>query len=93
MVTIIADESLKRILEEEIISIGARGYTVANVEGQGKTGSRDSAWSGENVKIETIVSNDICEKILSHLAAHYFERYAVIAYSFDVQTIRSKHFL
>jgi nitrogen regulatory protein P-II 2 len=93
LVTIIADESLKKILEEDIIALGARGYTVTNVEGKGKTGSRDSAWSGENVKIETIVPPSICENILSYVAANYFERYAVIAYSFDVQTIRSNHFM
>lgn len=93
LVTIIADESLKKILEEEIIEIGAKGYTVALVEGKGKSGARDSAWSGENVKIETIVSGDICARILAHLTANYFERYPVIAYSYDVQTIRSEHFL
>lgn len=93
LLTIIADESLKRIIEDEILALGASGYTVTNVEGKGKTGVRDSAWSGENVKIETIVPQSICENILSHLAANYFERYAVIAYSFDVQTIRSDHFL
>ena len=93
LVTVIADESLRRLIEEEIMALGATGYTVTNVEGRGKTQSRDSAWSGENVKIETIVPAIVCEKILLHLASNYFERYAVIVYCFDVQTVRTEHFV
>lgn len=93
LLTIIADDSLEHVIEQEIIAIGAKGYTVSHVNGKGETGSRDSAWSGENVKIETIVSAGTCEKILVHLSKNYFGKYAMIAYCFDVQTIRSDHFI
>jgi nitrogen regulatory protein PII len=65
LVTMIADDSLAHILEEQITALGANGYTVSKVEGKGKTGSLNSAWLGENVKIETIVSEDTCEQIIN----------------------------
>lgn len=92
LVTIIADDSLRYVIEKDIFALGARGYTVSQVEGKGKTGVRDSAWSGENVKIETIVSETICEDILNKIALQYFQNYAVIVYAYDVQVMRSGHF-
>jgi nitrogen regulatory protein P-II 2 len=92
LVTIIADESLRKTIEEEIVNLGASGYTVSVVEGKGKNGARDDAWSGRNIKLETIVPNAIGERILAHLSTKYFNRYAVIVYTFDVRTIRSEHF-
>lgn len=93
LVTIIADDSLEHVIETEIIALGAKGYTVSHVEGKGKTGSRDSAWSGENVKIETIVSEEACEQILKHIAQHFFQKYALIVYAHDVEVMRSAHFI
>lgn len=93
LVTIIADESLEHVIEEEIIALGAKGYTVSQVEGKGKTGSRNNAWSGKNVKIETIVAEEACEQILKHIAQHFFKNYALIVYTQDVQVMRSSHFV
>ena len=93
LVTIIADDSLEHVIEDEIITLGAKGYTVSHVEGKGKTGSRDSAWSGENVKIETIVSEEACEQILKNIAQYYFKNYALIVYAQDVHVMRSTHFI
>lgn len=93
LVTIIADDSLRHLLEEHITELGAKGYTVSHVEGKGKTGSRDSAWSGENVKIETIVPDDICERIITKISDQFFPAYAVIVYISDVEVLRSTHFI
>ncbi|HEY0744770.1 MAG TPA: P-II family nitrogen regulator [Chryseosolibacter sp.] len=92
LVTIIADDSLRHLLEEHITELGAKGYTVSHVEGKGKTGSRDSAWSGENVKIETIVPDVVCDRIISKIANQFFPSYAVIVYISDVEVLRSTHF-
>lgn len=92
LVTIIADDSLEHVIEQEILALGAKGYTVSHVEGKGKTGSRDSPWSGENVKIETIVSDEVCGQILDKVAQHFFQNYAVIVYAQDVHVMRSSHF-
>jgi hypothetical protein len=93
LLTIIAEESLAPSIETEIVTMGARGYTSSSVSGKGSHGLRDNQWEGENIKIETIVSEENCKKILAHLQRKYFDRYAMIAFYHPVNVIRTDHFL
>ena len=93
LLTIIAEESLANSIEMEIVNLGAKGYTSSPVSGKGLENVRDNQWEGENIKIETIVSDDTCKKILSLLQRKYFDRYAIIAFYHPVYVIRTNHFL
>jgi len=93
LLTIIAEEALEPFIEKEITEMGAKGYTVSAVSGKGLHGLRNNQWEGENVKIETIVSEDSCKKILDHLQRKYFDRYAMIAFYHPVNVVRTDHFL
>jgi nitrogen regulatory protein PII len=93
LLTIIAEEALASSLEAEIVEIGAKGYTFSSVSGKGLHGLRDNQWEGENIKIETVVSEETCKKILGHLQRKYFERYAMIAFYHPVNVVRTSHFL
>lgn len=92
LLTIVAEEVLAPALEKEISELGAKGYTAYTVSGKGLTDVRDNQWEGENIKIETIVSPEICQRILDHLQKKYFERYAIIAFHHPVEVIRTSHF-
>lgn len=92
LLTIIVDDSLQKIVEEEILALGAKGYTTLRVEGNGKSGSRDNIWSGENVKIETIVNEKTVTLIIQRLKAFYFEKYPIITYYHQVNVLRTSHF-
>ena len=91
-VTIVAERLLKepifKILREE----GATGHTLIAVEGEGSRGVHASDWEGRNVQIETIVSVETADRILSRIAAEYLENYAVIAYLSDVSVLRRSKF-
>ncbi len=93
LLTIIAEEALAPSIEKEIIEMGAKGYTASAVSGKGLHELRDNQWEGENVKIETIVSEDSCKKILEHLQQKYFDRYAMIAFYHPVNVVRTNYFL
>ena len=93
LLTIIAEEALATSIEKEILEMGAKGYTSSTVSGKGLHGLRDNQWEGENVKIETIVSDENCQKILGHLQRKYFERFAMIAFYHPVSVVRTDHFL
>jgi nitrogen regulatory protein PII len=93
LLTIIAEEVLATSIEKEIAEMGAKGYTSTSVSGKGLHGLRDNQWEGENVKIETIVSEENCKKILGHLQRKYFDRYAMIAFFHPVNVVRTNHFL
>lgn len=92
-ITIIAEALLEDRLLREIRELGAKGYTVGEVRGEGSRGVRASEWEGKNVRIETLVSADVADRILAHVAEHYFEHYAVVAYLSDVEVVRGEKYL
>ena len=91
-VTVVTEALIAEKLQEEFLRIGASGYTTTKAEGRGSRGVRASDWEGRNVKIESIVTPSVAAAILHHLSEHYFEHYAVIAYSHDVEVIRGDKF-
>ncbi len=93
LLTLIAEEALASSIEKEIVLLGAKGYTASPVSGKGLTDVRNNPWEGENIKIETIVSEEACKKILDHIQKKYFDRYALIAFYHPVNVVRTNHFL
>lgn len=87
-VTIVAESLLTDRLQDDVLRLGASGYTSTLAEGRGSRGVRASEWEGRNVKIEILVTTDVADRILHHLAEAYFANYAVIAYAHDVEVVR-----
>lgn len=92
LVTIIAEAVLEERLLHDLRHLGARGYTVGTVRGEGTRGIRASEWEGKSLRIETLVNAEVAEKILQHLATAYFPHFAVIAYAMDVQVVQGAKF-
>ncbi|MBL8045842.1 MAG: hypothetical protein JNL09_04835 [Anaerolineales bacterium] len=92
-VTIIAEAVLEERLVREVKQLGARGYTITQARGEGSRGVRASEWEGQNIKLESIVSPAVADKILAHLAEHYFEYYAVVAYAEHVEVVRGEKYV
>lgn len=92
-VTIIAEHLLEGRLLRDLRELGAKGYTVAEVRGEGSRGVRASEWEGKNVKIETLVSEPVAEAILTRVARVYFPHYAVVAYVETVEVIRGDKYV
>lgn len=91
LVTIIAEAVLEERLVRALLSLGAKGYTLSEVRGSGARGVR----AGEldvNVKIEAVVSPEVADRILAHLAERYFAHYAVIAYVETVAVVRGEKY-
>jgi nitrogen regulatory protein P-II 2 len=92
-VTIIAEAVLEDRLIREVRELGSRGYTLTEVRGEGSRGVRASEWEGKNVQLELLVSAAVADRLLEHLAAHYFEHYAVVAYVVDVEVVRGERYV
>lgn len=93
LVTIIADEALEKKLIADIKRLGAKGYTIGKAHGEGAKGERMSEWEGENLRLETLVSEQVAEKIMTRLAEEYFPNYTIIAYLSDVAVLRGEKFI
>jgi nitrogen regulatory protein P-II 2 len=92
-VTIIAEAVLEDRLLREVRELGSRGYTLAMVSGEGSRGVRASEFEGKNVQIEVLVSAEVADRLLDHLAANYFEHYAVVAYVVEVEVVRGERYI
>lgn len=92
-ITIILQEELESKLASELKAIGIKGYTVDKVRGEGLDGFRGSEWEGENMRMVSVCSEAVCDKILQHLQQHYLDQYACIVYLSDVEVVRGERFL
>jgi nitrogen regulatory protein P-II 2 len=93
LVTIVAERILRSRLLDEVRALGARGFTVSEVTGEGSRGVRASEWEGANIKLETIVAPDVAERIVEHVGRTYFSYYAVIVYVQHVDVVRGQKYL
>jgi nitrogen regulatory protein P-II 2 len=92
IVTVIAEAAVESRLIEDVRRIGAKGYSIGHVRGEGTTGRLLQDLNGPSVRLETIVTEAVADAILEHLAAEYFGRFAVVAWVTPVRVLRSERF-
>ena len=90
LVTIIAEDELESRIVDNILSLGAKGYTVARVHGAGLHRPRLDEWEGENVLIETLVSTDVADQIVRSVSEKYFASFGVTVFVTDAQVVRAE---
>jgi nitrogen regulatory protein P-II 2 len=92
LVTIITSSELLDRLTVALRAIGADGYTTAVVNGHGHHGVRKrNAFDSGNVRLETLVSHAVAEKILEHVATQY-SGFDIVAFSHEVEAVPRAHF-
>ncbi len=93
LVTIIAERLLEDRLLRTLMELGAKGYTLTETTGKGSRGVRASEWEGPDMKIEALVSEEVAQKIVDHVADTFFEHYAVIVYVQDAAVVRGEKYI
>ena len=93
LVTIVAESLLEKRLVEEVKRLGAKGYTITPARGEGSRGIRSVDWEGQNIRLETIVSEEVALRMLQRLQEEYFPHYAVIAYVENVWVVRGEKYV
>jgi len=92
MITIIALDSLENRLIIDLKNCGIKGYTIAEVEGEGLHAQHFSDWEGRNIRIETLAAEEKVLQIMEMLSQNYFEKYGVIAFVTTVEVLRKERF-
>lgn len=86
LLTIFSEAVLEDQLVDEIMSIGAQGYTVSNARGRGTHGLRSGKWSaGGNIRIEVVGDPELCARIVTHLHDNYEKNYGLLMYTSTVE--------
>ena len=82
LLTIVTEAVLESTLAEDILRLGARGYTVTDARGRGAHGVRSGAWGqGNNIRIEVIGDEDLIGKIIAHLRDSYDQNYGLLMFT------------
>lgn len=92
LITIVAEAVVERRLVDDLKKCGAKGYSLSHVSGEGVTGRHTLDLNGPSLRIESVVTDDVAERILEMLAANYFERFAVIAWLTPARVARPDRF-
>ncbi len=92
-VTIIADDAFETYLIEEIITAGAKGYTVGEARGEGFNNLLKTEINGKCVRIDTIVSSITAEKILEIINEKYINRFNIVAFLTDVCVLGGEKYI
>ena len=92
LVTIICESVLEGSIIELTRSLGATGFTVADVRGEGSGEKRAGEVPDNKVKIEIVAQVSLAKSIMAEVARIYFKNYSIIAYSTEIQVIRQDKF-
>lgn len=92
MITIIALGSLQNRIVIDLKNCGIKGYTIAEVDGEGLHAQHFTDWEGRNIRIETVASEDTVLRIMEMLSQNYFEKFGVIAFITTVEVLRKERF-
>jgi len=86
--TVVAESVLEERLLAMIETCGARGWTVSMAQGHGPSHHGVSGIEGGNVRVETLVTEDVATRIWTALESDFFPHYAVSAWAYDVRVAR-----
>ena len=92
LITLVAEPVLEDSLTREIMELGASGFTVTEVRGRGSRGIRTGDIPGQGVRIETLVSAEVADALLTRCAQAWFPHYAVVAWATPVKVVRGDKF-
>jgi nitrogen regulatory protein P-II 2 len=93
MVVIVAEPVLEARLVSLLRELGATGCTVIDARGEGSRHGHAADVPGSNVRIESIVSPAVADRILERVSADYFAHYSFIAYVVDVAVARGEKYV
>lgn len=93
LVTIVCEALARASVTGLLNEVGAHGYTLFTVEGVGAQGSRVADIEEfANIQIEVVLPPEPALQLLERLEQDFFTRFAMIAYSTDIEVIRSAKF-
>lgn len=85
LLTILTEAVLEDTLVDEIMSLGASGYTITEARGRGAHGLRSGKWTaGTNIRIEVVGEPELCARITEHLQSAYGQDYGLMMFTAPV---------
>lgn len=93
LLVIVTEAALERALVQDVMRLGAHGYTVADVRGAGGTGAREGAWEADRtIEMKVVCEADVAERIGQAVLAAYSAHYGLTLFFADVTVLRAEKY-
>ena len=92
LIVVVVEAALEQRLSKDILFQGAKGFTITHANGLGPRNQRAGDLEGGNIRLETVVPEEISLRILELLKTSYFPHYACSAWVSDVQILREDRY-
>ena len=93
LVTIVCEAHARDAVTNLLRDIGAHGYTLFAVEGDGSQGKRPGDIPEfANIQIEVVMPPTVADTLLTRMEKEFFPRYAMIAFECEVRVLRKEKF-
>lgn len=92
LVTIICEPVLSSSVLNLSEALGATGFTVTEVRGQGNGEKSSGEIPDLKSKIEIIAESDLAKNLMNAIAEQFFENYSLITYATDISIFRTEKF-
>lgn len=94
LVVVITEAALEDQLAEDVMRLGAHGYTVSDVRGQGSHGPRPGTWGADrSIRMEVLCDETTSLAITQHVEKSYFRNFAMVVFVADVGVLRPGKFV
>ncbi len=86
LLTILTEAVLEDTIIDEIVDLGAKGYTITDARGRGTHGVRSGKWTaGGNIRIEVVGDAALCARIVERLQRQYDKDYGLLMFTTPVE--------
>lgn len=93
LVVIITEGAVESMLVKDVQRLGAHGYTISDVRGGGRHGTREAAWEADrNIRMEVICDDPTATAIAEHVRMQYAMNYATTLFVADIGVLRPEKF-
>ncbi|MBC7742000.1 MAG: transcriptional regulator [Bdellovibrionaceae bacterium] len=92
LVTIICEPVLSSRILALSHELGATGFTMTEVRGQGNGEKSSGEIPDSKIKIEIVMAPDVAVHLMNLMSETYFENYSIITYLAEISVLRSEKF-
>ncbi len=86
LLTILTEAVLEDTMINEIMALGAKGYTISEARGSGTHGVRSGRWTvSSNIRIEVVGDAVLIGRIVERLQARYDRDYGLLMFTTQVE--------
>lgn len=93
LLVIITEAVLEKKLVADSLRLGAQGYTVHDVRGGSRLGTREALWEADrSIELKIICPAAVADAIAQHALAEYAPHHSLSMYFAEVEVVRPAKF-